>query len=94
MLSADNKETFYPEWSNFHFKDITCVNARKAVDMTGLKGLPVHDITFENVNFYGVREGMTIDYAKGILFNNCTITPQKENSIKHSSDILWNGKEL
>ncbi|MBQ8100480.1 MAG: glycoside hydrolase family 28 protein [Paludibacteraceae bacterium] len=91
---TDNKETFYPEWSNFHFKDITCVNARKAVDMTGLKGLPVHDITFENVNFYGVREGMTIDYAKGVLFNNCTITPQKENTIKHSSDILWNGKEL
>lgn len=91
---SDDKTKFYPEWSNFFFHDITCVNARKAVDMVGLKGLPVHDILFERVNFYGVREGMTIDYAEKVTFNACNITPAKENSIKHTKDVNFNGKPL
>ena len=62
--------------------------------MTGLKGLPVHDILFDGVSFYGVREGMTIDYAEKITFQNCVITPQKENEIKHSKNLLWNGSPL
>ncbi len=91
---TDDKSKFYPEWSNFTFRNITCVNARKAVDMVGLKGLPVHDILFDGVSFYGVREGMTIDYAEKITFQNCIITPQKENEIKHSKNLLWNGSPL
>ena len=62
--------------------------------MVGLKGLPVHDVTFERVQFYGVREGMTIDYAENIIFKACQITPQKENDIKHASGILWDGKPI
>lgn len=91
---TDDKSKFYPEWSNFVFSNITCVNARKAVDMVGLKGLPVHDIKFENVNLYGVREGMTIDYAEKITFTGCNITPTKENSVKHTKDVIFNGKPL
>ncbi len=91
---SDDKSKFYPEWSNISFKDITSVNSRKAVDMTGLKGLPIHDITFENVSFYGVREGMTMDFVENVIFKGCTMTPQKENSIKHAKAVLWNGKDL
>ncbi len=91
---SDDKSKFYPEWSNIVFRSITCVNAHKAVDMTGLKGLPVHDLLFENVSFYGVREGMSMDYVENITFKNCTITPQKDNSIKHSKKIIMNGKDL
>jgi hypothetical protein len=54
------------------------------VDITGLKGKPVHDLLFDGVSWYGTREGMSIDYAEKITFQNCTITPQKENTIKHS----------
>ncbi|MBR1427377.1 MAG: glycoside hydrolase family 28 protein [Paludibacteraceae bacterium] len=90
----DDKSKFYPEWSNIAFRNIICANARKALDVTGMKGLPVHNIRFDAVNFYGVREGMTIDYAEDFIFNNCLITPQKENSIKHSKNLLWNGKPL
>ena len=91
---SDDKSKFFPDWSNFTFRNITCVNAQKAVDITGLKGKPVHDLLFDGVSWYGTREGMSIDYAEKITFQNCTITPQKENTIKHSSDIKWNGKAL
>ena len=91
---SDDKTKFYPEWSNFTFRNITSVNAQKAVDITGLKGLPVHDILFDGVSWYGTREGMTIDFAEDITFQNCTITPQKEHTIKHSKNLKWNGKPL
>lgn len=91
---SDDKTKFYPEWSNVVFSDITCVNARKAIDMVGLNGLPVHDIRLSNVQFLGVREGMTIDYSENITFTGCLITPAKENTIKHSKNILFNGKAL
>ena len=91
---SDDKSKFFPDWSNFTFRNITCVNAQKAVDITGLKGKPVHDLLFDGVSWYGTREGMSIDYAEKITFQNCTITPQKENTIKHSSDLKWNGKPL
>ncbi len=91
---SDDKSKFFPEWSNFTFRNITCVNPRKAVEMTGLKGLPVHDILFDGVNWYGTREGMSIDYAEKITFRNCTMSPQKEHVVKHAKNIVWNGKEL
>ena len=91
---SDDKTKFYPEWSNFTFRNITSVNARKAVDITGLKGLPVHDILFDGVSFYGTREGMSIDYAEKITFQNCVMTPQRDNEIKHSKDLKWNGNAL
>jgi len=91
---SDDKSKFYPEWSNFTFRNITCANAQKAVDICGLKGKPVHDLLFDGISFYGVREGMSIDYAEKLTFKNCTVSPQKENEIKHSKDLIWNGKPL
>lgn len=91
---SDDKSRFYPEWSNITFKNITCVNPNQAIDITGLKGLPVHDLKFENVNFYGVREGISMDYAEKITFTNCTVSPDKGNTLKHSKDITYNGKPL
>lgn len=91
---TDDKTAFYPDWSNVTFKDITCVNPNQAVDITGMKEKPVHNLSFENVSFYGVKKGMNIDYAENLTFKNCSITPAKENTIKHSKAILWNGTEL
>ena len=91
---TDDKSKFYPEWSNFVFRNIICATAQKPVDITGLKGLPVHDILFDGVSFYGMREGMSIDYAEKLTFQNCIMTPAKENTIKHSKNILWNGKPM
>ncbi len=90
----DDKTKFYPHWSNFTFRNITCVNPHTAVDITGLKGLPVHNLTFDGVSFYGVREGIKMDYAEDITFQNCTLTPAKEHTLKHTKNIIWNGSPL
>ena len=90
----DDKSKFFPDWSNFIFRNITCVNAQKAVDITGLKGFPVHNLLFDGVSFYGVREGMSIDFAEDLTFQNCVITPNKEHTIKHSKNLIWNGKPM
>ena len=90
----DDKSKFFPEWSNFTFRNITSVNAQKAVTMEGMKGLPVHNILFDGVNWYATREGMTIDFAEDITFQNCIMTPQKENSLKHTKNIIWNGSPM
>ena len=91
---SDDKSKFYPEWSNFTFRNITCVNAKKAVDIEGLKGLPVHDLLFDGVSWYGTREGMEIEYAEKLTFQNCLMTPQLTNEIKHCKDLKWNGTPL
>ncbi len=91
---SDDKSKFFPEWSNITFRNITCVNSHKAVQMTGLKGLPVHDILFDGINWYGAREGMSMDYAEKITFLNCTMSPLRTNVIKHSKNLLWNGVEM
>ena len=91
---SDDKSKFFPEWSNFTFRNITSVNAQKAVTMEGMKGLPVHNILFDGVNWYATREGMTIDFAEDITFQNCIMTPQKENSLKHTKNIIWNGSPM
>ena len=91
---SDDKSQFFPEWSHFTFRDITCVNSRKAVLMEGLKDMPVNTILFDNVKWYGIREGITMDFAEDIQFKNCVMTPQKEHSIKHAKNILWNGQPL
>lgn len=91
---SDDKSKFFPHWSNFTFRDITCAIAEKPIDITGLKGLPVHNLVFDNVNFYGCKEGVSMDYAEDITFNACTITPTRENSLKHTKNIMFNGKPL
>ena len=91
---SDDKSKFFPEWSNITFRNITCVNSHKAVQMTGLKGLPVHDILFDGINWYGTREGMSMDYAEKITFLNCTMSPLRTNVIKHSKNLLWNGTPM
>ncbi|MCQ2343228.1 MAG: glycoside hydrolase family 28 protein [Paludibacteraceae bacterium] len=94
--AGDDQSKFFPEWSNITFRDITCVQPKNVLFMHGLKGLPIHDIKFENVQIIGVRgdTGMEIDYAENIHWINCSITPQKENSFKHTKKFMFNGKDL
>lgn len=90
----DKKDQFFPDWCNVVFKDIICVQPRQALFMHGLKGMPIHDIRFEGVQFIGVGAGFEIEQADNIFFKNCSLSPAKEHSIKKSSRIIWNGKSL
>ena len=90
----DKKDRFFPDWSNFIFKDIVCVQPHQAVYMCGLKGMPIHDIRFENVQFIGVGDGFKMEQAENITFKSCTLTPAKEHDLKKVKNIVWNGKQL
>lgn len=89
----DNKEAFFPDWSNFTFKDITCAFAKTAVEITGIKGKPVHDLKFENVTVVGVKNGLVLKYAENLTFTGCTINSKSGNDISRSANIIYNGKD-
>lgn len=91
--ATDNKDAFFPDWANFTFRRITCANLRNAVNITGMKGAPVHDLLFDDVKFYGVRkEGLKLAHAEKLTFTNCAISGGSGDVIdKTCKAILWNG---
>lgn len=91
---ADNKDAFFPDWSNFAFRNITCVGSKMAIDIEGIKGKPVHDLLFENVMILGNHKGISMKFAENIKFNACSINP-KDNpfvTLNKCKNILYNGK--
>ncbi len=95
--AGDDKEAFFPDWANFTFRNITCVNPRTAVNATGLKGFPVHDLVFENVRFIGVlREAFMLKHAENFTFRGVTVSGATDNVIdkKSCKNIIFNGKDL
>lgn len=91
----DNKSAYFPDWGNFTFRNITCVGAETAVDITGLKGKPVHDLLFEDVTILNAKKGLVIKYAENLTFKNCTIRSKAgyEFDISKSKNIMYNGKD-
>lgn len=91
----DNKQAYFPDWSNFCFRNITCVGAKTAVSATGIKGKPVHDIRFEDVTVLNAKEGVVLKYCENFLFTGCTIRSRQgyEFDIQKSKNILYNGRD-
>ena len=90
----DNKEAFFPDWSHFTFKDITCVGTKTAVEITGMKGKPVHDLLFDGVTILNAKNGLVLKFAENLTFKGCTIRARNENDIQKSKQIIYNGKDL
>ncbi len=90
----DNKSAYFPDWSNFTFRNITCVGAKTAVEAEGLKGKPVRDMLFENVMVLGAKNGIVLKYAENFNFVNCTFRCKQGNEfdIERSKNIRYNGK--
>lgn len=90
----DDKSAFFPDWSNFTFRNITCVGARTAVEIEGIKGKPVRDMVFQDVTILNAKFGLVFKYAENITFTDCTIRAKAGNEfdIQRSSNILYNGK--
>lgn len=91
----DNKEAYFPDWSNFTFRNITCVGAKTAVKATGIKGKPVHNMLFEDVTILNAKEGVVLKFCEDFIFTNCTIRARQgyEFDIQKSKNILYNGKD-
>ena len=91
----DNKEAFFPDWSNITFRNITCIGSKQAVDIQGLKGFPVHNILFDQVTILGNKNGIKLEYAEDINFTNCQINPKPMpiTDYKKIKNIRYNGKD-
>ena len=91
----DNKDAFFPDWSNITFRNITCVGSKQAVDIQGLKGKPVHDILFDNVMIIGNKGGIKMEWAENINFVNCQINPKPMpiTEYKKIKNVRYNGKD-
>ena len=66
------------------------------MNVEGLKGMPVHDITFEGITIYGVTDtGVKMKYAENMTFDNCTFRTRKgyEFDLDDVKNIRFNGKD-
>lgn len=94
--AKDDKSAFFPDFGNFTFKNITCVGAKAAVTLSGLKGFPIHDILFEDVTILNAKSALNFKFAERITFKNCTIRSKAENKLEYRScrQIIYNGTDL
>ena len=61
-----------PKFRDFHFSNITARGSATAGEVTGLREMPVEDITFSDVHIQA-KTGMKITNAKNIVFRGVTI---------------------
>lgn len=89
----DNKDAFFPDWSNITFRNITCIGSKQAVDIEGFKGKPVHNVLFDNVTVIGNKGGAKIEWAEDIKFVNCNINPKPMpiEDYKKIKNVIYNG---
>jgi polygalacturonase len=65
-----------PIWKNITISNLKAVDSANAGVLWGLPKTPITDVTFKNVDIEAVT-GMTILNAKGIRFDQSSITVQK-----------------
>ena len=92
---SDDKNAFFPDWSNITFRNITCIGSKQAVEIQGLKGKPVHNILFDQVTIIGNRGGIKMEWAEDINFINCNINPKPMpiTDYKKIKNVRYNGKD-
>lgn len=64
-----------PSFKNIYIKDITCVNAFRAMYFNGLPEMNVKNINVENV-VISSDKGIELSESDGIVFNNIKIVPK------------------
>jgi len=77
-----------PRFRDFHFSNITARDSETAGQVTGLKEMPIEDITFSDVHIRA-KTGMTVTNAKQIVFKDVTIDTESGPAVieKSSTDI-------
>lgn len=81
--AMDEKEIIpedIPEFKNIYMKNIVCQGCGQAIQVDGLKQLPIHDLYFENVNIVA-RQGIRCQMAEDIHLKDVTITKENDSSI-------------
>jgi len=62
-----------PVFRNIHFSDISVSDANVVAEIRGLPEMPVQDISFTNINVISSDEGMMIENARCVLFDNVIV---------------------
>jgi polygalacturonase len=77
-----------PRYRNFLFSNITARGAKDAGSITGLKEMPIENLTFSNVHL-DAETGFTCTNAKDVTFLDCVINPAKGPAliVRNSTDI-------
>jgi hypothetical protein len=86
-----------PAFRKIHFKDITCVGAKRAVHLVGLPELPIAGVDFTNVTI-SADAGFDTVFAKEIHLSNVRVMPMRgpvfklADSADISLDRAWGPK--
>ena len=77
-----------PRYRDMLFSDITARGAKVAGAITGLREMPIENLTFSNVHL-DAAAGFTCNNARGIVFLDCVINTASGPALqlKNSSDI-------
>ncbi|MBD5390863.1 glycoside hydrolase family 28 protein [bacterium] len=75
-----------PEFKNIVMKDICCEHAKIGIKIEGLEVLPIHDLTFENVEIC-CEKSIEISHAKNIHLKNVQI--ETPDAVKVYGDAVF-----
>ena len=81
-----------PEFKDVYIHDVVCEGAGTALYVLGLKELPIHDITLENVRLTA-KKGYSVKLAENINVKNVTIVNENDPSdvIHFDNAVLKDG---
>lgn len=79
-----------PEFKNIVMKNITCQGCGQAIQVDGLKQLPIHDLYFENVHIVA-RHGIRCEMAQDIHLNGVTVIKEDGTEQKTFDETVQDG---
>jgi polygalacturonase len=83
-----------PRFRNIHISNLTGSEVNTAISVVGLEEMPVHDISFTNINIES-KQGVNIDRAKNILMRDIRIDSPSPFTVTDSENIMmhnvWTG---
>ena len=87
-IAVENVEENRRAYRDMLFSNITARGAKSAGSITGLREMPIENITFSNVHL-NAATGFTCTNAKGVTFLDCVIDTAKGPAllVKDSADI-------
>ena len=71
-----------PQFRNFFFRNITCNGAAKGIFLRGIPEMHVKNVLIENAVLQA-DEGIDIQEASDITFNNITMIPKNTNPVAY-----------
>ncbi|MGM9970757.1 MAG: glycoside hydrolase family 28 protein [Anaeroplasma sp.] len=69
-----------PEFKNIYMENIVCDESSSSIKINGLKQLPIHDLSFKNIEINS-EKNIELSLCKNIKFENVSINVKGENFV-------------